>query len=289
MFAQVLNKREDSKMTPMASLQYRWSPSVMTYLGYSQGFKSGGFNTRIIQPVIGPDAPTGREFLPSFDPEEVTAYELGVKTQLGGIARLSAAVFRSKYKDIQIVVRQGVAPVVHNAGEATIDGFELEGAVTPLTGLEMSFGVGYTDFKYDSFTAALDASQAALAPGARGRVDLSDQAAYTPKWSANAGLSYRIATAIGAFVPRVDGSYRSKTYFDAANTEEIAQRAYAVYNASLRYLDTKERFNVTAGVTNFADKAYRVSGNSSLTAASGYAELVYAPPRQWFAQATVKF
>jgi iron complex outermembrane receptor protein len=289
MFAQVLNKREDSKLTPMASLQYRWSPDLMTYVSYSKGFKSGGFNTRIIQPVVGPNAPTGREFLPAFDPEEVTAYELGAKTQLGGIARLSAAVFRSEYKDIQIVVREGVAPVVRNAGEATIDGFELEGAISPIAGLDINLGVGYTNFEYDSLGAALNASQAALAPGALGRVDLDDQQAYTPEWSGNLGVAYRIATGIGFFTPRVDGSYRSKTYFDAANTEQIAQEGYEIYNASLRYTDNAERFNITAGLTNFTDEEYRVSGNSSLTAASGYAEVVYAPPRQWFLEASYAF
>src|SRR5256885_10159230 len=39
---------------------------------------------------------------------------------------VTAAVFHSKYDDIQIVVREGVAPVVQNAGVATIDGAELE-------------------------------------------------------------------------------------------------------------------------------------------------------------------
>jgi iron complex outermembrane recepter protein len=106
---------------------------------------------------------------------------------------------------------------------------------------------------------------------------------------ANLGLSYRIETGIGAFVPRLDGSYRSKTYFDAANTEQIAQEGYEVYNAALRYIGADERLSITAGVTNFTDEEYRVSGNSSLTAASGYAEVVYAPPSQWFLEAAYSF
>ena len=289
MFAQVLNEREDSRVTPMASVQYRWTPGLMTYLSFSQGYKSGGFNTRIIQPVVSADAPTGREFLPEFDPEEVASLEVGAKAEVGNIARLSGAIFQSKYKDIHIVVREGVAPVVRNAGEATIRGFEFEGTLVPTAALEATFGIGYTDFQYDNFTDALNRAQVALAPGALGRVDLDDQQAYTPEWSANVGLSYRIGTPVGMFTPRVDGSYRSKTFFDAPNTKQIAQPGYEVYNASLRFQSVNKRFTTTAGVTNFTDEAYKVSGNSSLTAASGYAEVVYAPPRQWFLDMSFAF
>jgi outer membrane receptor protein involved in Fe transport len=135
-------------VTPMASVQYRWTPDLMTYGSYSEGFKSGGMNTRIIQPVIGPNAPTGREFLPQFDPEKVKSYELGAKAVLFGNLRVSGAVFRSKYNDIHIVVREGVAPVVRNAGKATIDGVELEWNLASHTGFELTGGVGYTDFQY---------------------------------------------------------------------------------------------------------------------------------------------
>src|SRR5690606_33125629 len=42
-----------SKVTGSASAQYRWSDRVMTYLSYSQGFKSGGFNQRYNAPPPG--------------------------------------------------------------------------------------------------------------------------------------------------------------------------------------------------------------------------------------------
>jgi iron complex outermembrane recepter protein len=289
LYAPVLNKMTDSKTTPMASLQYRWSPALMTYISYSQGYKSGGFNTRIAQPVPQPDDPTGRQFLPSYGPEQVTSYEVGAKANIGQIVRVSLAIFNAKYKDIQIEVREGVAPVIQNAGDATIKGFEFEGSATPVKDVSVDFGVGYTDFHYTSLSAGLLASEATLEPGALGRIDLTNTQAYTPRWSANLGLSYRINTGFGAFVPRVDGSFRSLTYFDAPNTPQIAQPGYEVYNASLRFTDTSRRYSLTAGVTNFTDKAYRVSGNSSLDAVSGYAEVTYAPPRRWFVEGRITF
>lgn len=289
LFDPVLNRRVDSRVTPMASLQYEWSPEVTSYVSYSQGYKSGGFNTRIIQPVFGPDAPTGREALPSFDPETVTSYEVGTKFQIGRVFRASVAGYIAKYDDIQIVVREGVAPVVRNAGQATISGFEVEGALSPVPALKIDFGLGYTDFSYDSFSAALEAGQAALAPGELGRVDLTDLQAYSPKWTAAIGASYEIDLGFAYLTPRVDLSHRSRTFFDAPNTPQISQPAYELLNASLTLASVDDRWKLTAAVTNLTDEAYRVSGNSSLTASSGYAEVTYAPPRMFTIDATINF
>jgi iron complex outermembrane receptor protein len=285
LYAPVLNKQTSSKVTPMASLQYRWTPALMSYFSYSEGYKSGGFNTRIIQPVFSPTDPTGRQQLPSYGPETVDSYELGAKFGTSWL-RLSAALFNAKYRDIQIEVREGAAPVVQNAGDATIKGFELEGTLTPLPPASIDFGVGYTDFHYDSLSSALLQSEATLLPGG-GRIDLTNQQAYTPRWSGNLGLSYRFETSFGTFTPRVDGAFRSLTYFDAANT--LSQPSYEVYNASLRFSDSKNRFSATVGVTNFTDKAYRVSGASAYYAVPGYVDVTYAPPRMWFISGSASF
>jgi iron complex outermembrane receptor protein len=165
----------------------------------------------------------------------------------------------------------------------------VEGSVSPIGPLIINFGAGYTDFQYDSFTPALEAGQANLAPGALGRVDLDDMQAYTPKWSLNGGFAYEIPVGAGSITPRVDVAYRSKTYFDAPNTEQIAQDGYALVNALIRYEAPDNRFTLTAGVTNLTDKAYRGSGNSSLTAASGYAEVTYGPPRMFTLEGVINF
>jgi iron complex outermembrane receptor protein len=43
------------------------------------------------------------------------------------------------------------------------------------------------------------------------------------------------------------------------------------------------KWRFTAGVNNATDELYPVAGNSSLTTGSGYAEVAYARPREWFA------
>lgn len=285
LYAPVLNKMTGDKVTPMASLQYRWTPQLMSYISYSEGYKSGGFNTRIIQPVFQPNDPTGRQQLPGYGPETVTSFEIGAKFNTRAL-RLSLALFDAKYRDIQIEVREGAAPVVQNAGQATIKGLELEGTATLPKGFGVDLGVGYTNFHYDSLSTALLQSEATLLPGG-GRIDLTNSQAYTPRWSGNLGLSDHIDTPLGTFTPRVDASFRSLTFFDAANT--IGQPGYEVYNASLRFSDRKERFTLNAGVNNFTNKAYRVGGASAFYAVPGYLDVTYAAPRQWFIGGSASF
>ncbi|MGH8201128.1 MAG: TonB-dependent receptor domain-containing protein [Steroidobacteraceae bacterium] len=117
LYAPVLNRLRDHKMTPMASLQYSWTQQLMTYLSDSIGYKSGGFNTRIIQPVFTADDPTGRQLLPGFGPETVYSYETGAKLNTERM-QLDGAVFFASYQDMQLEVRDGAAPVLENAGGA---------------------------------------------------------------------------------------------------------------------------------------------------------------------------
>ena len=110
---------------------------------------------------------------------------------------LSAAGLHANYKDIQIVVREGIAPAVRNAGNATINGFELESTISPVAPLLINFGVGLTAFHYDSFTPTLLAGQSTLAASALGSVDLTDMQAYTSEWSLTGGHRTRSRRAPG--------------------------------------------------------------------------------------------
>jgi iron complex outermembrane receptor protein len=46
---------------------------------------------------------------------------------------------------------------------------------------------------------------------------------------------------------------------------------------------------VTLGVNNATDKLYPIAGNSSLSTGSGYAEIAYARPREYFGQVSYSF
>ncbi|HKJ17076.1 MAG TPA: TonB-dependent receptor [Xanthomonadales bacterium] len=101
------------------------------YAYWTQGHRSGGYNLRntaIDTANFGPGP---------FDEETVTTFELGYKSEIGGLGRLNAAVFFTEVEDMQREINQsdpfsGVVQVIKNTADAQIPGFEIDSA----------FGVG---------------------------------------------------------------------------------------------------------------------------------------------------
>ena len=91
--------------------------------------------------------------------------------------------------------------------------------------------------------------------------------------------------------PRVDASFQPTTFFDATNTPEIAQLDDVLtVNASVVFSGGDDSpWSVTLGVNNLTDEEYPIAGNSSLTTGSGYAEIAYSRPLEWFASLKFEF
>ena len=136
-----------SATTLSATASYRWNSSIMTYLSYSEGFKGGGWNTHFNRVQTAEEID---QFL-SYGPEEAKTVELGFKSDLLDYTlRLNGAFFTTDYSDVQFIYRVGVAPYLANAGEASIDGFELEATYLASLNLFFTAGVGYLDTSVDS-------------------------------------------------------------------------------------------------------------------------------------------
>ena len=256
--------------TGSASLQYTFSDSFMTYLSWSEGFKSGGFNQRYNS------APPGN--LPvSFAEERAETYELGFKSQWDTV-RLNGAIFRTSYDDMQLTYRLGVVPLLFNAGESEIEGAELELTFAP-GALLVEGSLGYLDNEF---------KEIAVVPGTTQTVGPNNRLPFTPEWQGNVGIGYEFALGAGTLTPRVNVSYTDEQFFDAANSVEVAQmEAVTVVNASLTL--ALSDWKIRAGVNNLSDEDYLVAGNSSLSTSAGYAEGIYARPRNWFISAEYDF
>ena len=249
--------------TPMADLAYRWTDGFMTYASYSEGFKSGGFTQRIFPPLPAP---------PAFDPEFAKAYEAGFKFETQDHRfRVNGAAYRTDYSNLQVQVLVGVQPLTANAAGAEIKGFELEFDARPIPDLRIDGGLGQTEAKYTSLGASV------LATG----VTLDKRFAQVPEWTGNLGVSYVLRPAFGGVLrPRVDVSYRSAAFMNAANTPSLRQPAYALVNASVRYESANERWGVTVFGENLTDRTYINGGFADLTD-QGYAEAQIGRPREW--------
>jgi iron complex outermembrane receptor protein len=260
-----------SDVSHRAGLEYRWNDDLMTYVSAAKGFKSGGFNGR---------GQTVNE-IQAYAPETLWSYELGVKSEwLDRRLRLNGALFYYDYNDMQFSLSTSDSNglqvvVVGNAAAAEIKGAEAEIVAVPVRHLQLSASVGYLDSRYTS-----------IEPGADISVD--DKLIGSPEWTVAAGAEYAIPLAQrGSLALRADYTYRSKTYFDAVNTESVAQDGYGLVNLRAAFKSASEKWVVAAGVTNVTDETYKVMGVGVLDSL-GFSSAVFGRPREWFLQASYR-
>jgi len=279
LFPQGWNENSFSEVTYRLVLGHDFNDQTTGYLSVSTGFKSGGFEWRITNTSFRDD-PTLNGQLPSFDPETVISYEMGLKTELldAGL-RINAAIFHSDYKDMIVAANAGgIATFQTNAAQATIDGAEVELTWVPTDALLINFNVGYLDAGYDELTPG------AIAAG----LSLSDDFVNTPEWSTSWGASYRIdLDKKGTITPRIDGNYKSEQQFEANNSDYVFDDGHAVWNTSVRYDSMDEAWSLSAGIENLTDELYIVGGDSN--SAIGYENGIYARPRNYFVAADFSF
>ena len=267
-----------TSFTPSASIAYRTSDNAMVYLSYAEGFKGGGFNSHFNAVLTQAQV----DALLEFDQEEAKSLELGMKVDLAGnTLRLNGAVFMADYTDMQVTYRgplpAGVAPFLTNAGKSSIDGAELELTWAPTSDWLIDGSAGYLNAKIDE----LESEPLLILPP--GLVE-GNVLPFAPKWQVHLGIQYTANAGNLEITPRVDMAYQDTTYFDATDTPEIAQLdSFTVYNASLVFGSSNKTWHVRLGVNNATDEEYPIAGNSSLTTGSGYAEIAYSRPREYFA------
>lgn len=271
-------KQDFTATTGSASVQYRWTDNLMSYFSWSQGFKSGGFNQRYNAP------PPGNLPIP-FKEEKAQTYELGLKTDWGGVLRVNGAIFRTSYDNMQLTYRLGVVPLLFNAGKSTIEGTELELTYVPTRDLSVNASTSYLRNSIDQVATIVVPGSSVTAT-----VGPSNSLPFTPKWQANAGAGYTLHPGGLLLTPRLDVSYTAAQFFDAANSREVAQTSgVTVMNGSLTLENSARVWRLMFGVNNLTDKLYPVAGNSSLSTSSGYAEIIYARPRNYFLSGTYNF
>ncbi len=142
-----------------AGLDYQWTDNLMTYAQVSTGFKGGGVNPR---PFFAFQA------VP-FQPETVTTYEFGTKSQwFNNTLRVNLDGYYSKYNDIQLTllncgflnppgfpIPPAATPCAlpYNTGNADIKGVELEVQAQPMAGLEIDAMGSYLNFHYTNLSS----------------------------------------------------------------------------------------------------------------------------------------
>jgi iron complex outermembrane receptor protein len=290
-----VNSRDFDKVTPRVSLSYDLSDDLTTYVAYSEGFKSGGFDMR-------GDAILTPETVEGYDPETVESYEIGLKgSAWDGRATFNVAAFYSDYSDQQITRQQptvagGIASFVDNAGSSTIQGLELEGSLQLTDQLSLTYGLGWTDAEFDEYNSFEVVANPNPPPDTiTVPVDLSEDAVFqnTPEWNGNLSLNYArpLATGWGSVLATLTASYRDSYHMFEFENELIDQTdAYTLIDASLGWTSASDKLKVQLTGRNLTDEEYRVGGYYFPGATFGnVVNSFYGPPRTWSVSLSYRF
>jgi iron complex outermembrane receptor protein len=229
-----------------AALSYDVGDATMVYAQYSTGYKAGGNNAR-------PFFPTQ---LNAFKPETLDSIELGMKSTLGGNARLNMALFSNQYNDIQLPTnvcawappgQQTPCASQNNVGDADVMGFEIEAEWHPGDRATIDASYSMLDFEYTRIAAnATSVTLGMITP-------------YTPETKFSLGAQYEFEAGRGTLTPRIDASFQDDVFSNATNSPRNFIEAYTLVNARLTWRSMNEDWRLALEATNLTDEYYYVT------------------------------
>ena len=239
---------EYSSTTSRAVLQHDLSEGSNVYASVSEGFKAGGYATY--------------ECTDAYNPEEVTSLEFGFKGSLSESTSLNASIFRYDYSDFQVLQVIGIQTVTRNAGDATVNGLEIEAVSEINDSLSVTTGLTLLDATYGAFENVNGVQPELGVQQLEGNY-LSN----SPKVSLNVGLNYfQNIESGGSITYRANASYKSKMYFSEFN--EFPQSAYTIVDLNVIWESADETLRSRFFVKNLTDEDY-ISGYLSSATGGG--------------------
>ena len=254
-----------SSLTPKLGLNWEVNENLFTYISWTKGTRSGGFNSR--DPITAQLVPT------PFGAEFVDSYELGAKMNFPSIGfRLNATGYVADYSDLQLsTIIPGAAFIVTlNAGAARVWGLELEPNWKVTDDLELYGNMAFNDGKYTkSFSCA---NQFGV------WVDCTaNEIKGLPKAKIGLGFRYSPTLADGWGSLTIGGNWdhTSKVYNTISNQTDLVQTApLDLFNGSIGWRSDDRTWSFSIEGRNLANKRYLVAGllsaNATRPAVTGY-------------------
>lgn len=238
-------------------LDWRASEDTLVFASYNRGIKGGNWS------VNAGILPSTSNF--QHKEETLHSYEIGVKTEFGGIARLNATAFYYDYEDYQAFALTGLTPQVDNS-DAEVYGGEVELFLTPGENWDFIFGLSLNESEVDS---VFDAN---------GGIVTGNELPNAPGYSFNFLGRYNWNVGSGNMAVQLDGAAYDDQYLEVTNSEVSKEDGYSVWNANVSYAGEDDSWKVALWVKNITDEEYRIY-NLDLGALG--ATSFYAPPR-WY-------
>ena len=167
-------------MTYLATVRWRCTDNINTYVRAASGYRPGG---PLTSPVAPPNTPT------TVKPDSDWNYEVGLNGGFfGNRLNITSSVYDIEWRDIQL---QGLSSGIQyqtNGGSARVDGAELQVDARLTRNFTLGVVAGYTYARMESVSAA-GAAGVGARPG--------DQLPLTPRYTAASTADYNIPFGAG--------------------------------------------------------------------------------------------
>ncbi len=176
-------ERTTDRVTPALTLEWDAFEDTLFYASYTEGFKSGGFNSVDDQSAAASEtnplvrAATGVGTIATtpgagfeYDDEDAISFEIGGKhTFFNNSLNFNWAAFASRYDNQQVSTFVGFGFIVTNAASSDVNGFETELLWQATDYLKLGLNFAYLDATFGSFdtagcTALQDSATALINP-----------------------------------------------------------------------------------------------------------------------------
>ncbi len=153
-------KTSTDGFSPRVIVSYKPSDDVQLNAQVSKGFRLGGINDPLNEPVCSPQDLITFGNRPTFKDEELWNYEVGAKTELfAGRVVFNIAAFWEQIKNLQATVDAGTCSsrIIFNVPDARSIGTEVELNVRPDEHWSFALSASYTDPELRSTITSTDA------------------------------------------------------------------------------------------------------------------------------------
>jgi iron complex outermembrane recepter protein len=231
-----------------AVVDHKFTDTIMTYVRFDRGYKSGLFN------LSSPGQPP-------VEPEKLNAYEVGLKSEfLDRQIRVNLAAYYYDYTNIQLGSANELGQnELLNAASAHIKGGELETVFAPplpFGHLEFTISPAYLNAKYENFPGG-----PVLTPtGVGGNIETygnlaGDTMIHAPKYTLSASASYSIP--VGNDELAASANYYHNSGFYWQPDDSLEQPAYHLINGEMSYaFGTDQRYRVRVFGKNLTNTHY---------------------------------
>jgi len=225
------------------ALDYKIDDNKLLYLSVNRGYKAGGFNGGAI---------SNQEELIPYDQEQLTAYELGLKSDIyDKRVRLNLTAFYYDYKDIQVfTLEPPISPaipipaqVIRNAESAETYGLELELKALVTEKLQISVNASYLHTEIGAFVTPVGNFE-------------GNKIGNSPSYDISAALDYSLPVSGGEVVFHLDVTATDDRFFDPSNSVRLREDAYEIWNSRLTYAPDEGNWALTLWVKNLGNKFY---------------------------------